>query len=156
MRSNYLRKNLHKTDISIKRTYFLHQWCPLYRDSTVIEFIFKWTIIILLRSLTQRLCNLSPKQTISILLTKLSICLILPWDSGVCFKIFEFYFELVLRPRLKIQPFYNYHYFSYTTLFYCFFSFILYEKYGIKLGIMFWNKVYKIRTHDNTAISIEM
>ena len=35
LRSNYLRENLYKADISIKRTLFLHQWCPLYRDSTV-------------------------------------------------------------------------------------------------------------------------
>ena len=35
MRSNYLRKNLYNVDISIKRTLFLHQWCPLCRDSTV-------------------------------------------------------------------------------------------------------------------------
>ena len=39
LRSNYLRKNLYKTDSSIKRTFFfLHQWYPLYRDSTVIIF----------------------------------------------------------------------------------------------------------------------
>ena len=37
LRSNYLRKNLYKADISMKRTLFLHQWCPLYRDSTVIR-----------------------------------------------------------------------------------------------------------------------
>ena len=36
LRSNYLRKNLYKADISIKWTLFLHQWCLLYRDSTVV------------------------------------------------------------------------------------------------------------------------
>ena len=35
-RPNDLRKNLYKVDISIKRTHFLHQWCPFYRDSTVL------------------------------------------------------------------------------------------------------------------------
>ena len=36
LRLNYLRKNLYKAD-----TFFFHQWCPLYRDSTVLSFIFK-------------------------------------------------------------------------------------------------------------------
>ena len=35
LRLNYLRKNLYKADISIKRTLFLYQWCSLYRDSAV-------------------------------------------------------------------------------------------------------------------------
>ena len=37
LRSNYLRKNLYKADISIKETLFLHQCCPLYRDFTVFS-----------------------------------------------------------------------------------------------------------------------
>ena len=37
LRSNYLQKNLYKADISIKWTVFLYQWCPLYRDFTVVQ-----------------------------------------------------------------------------------------------------------------------
>ena len=38
LRLSYLRKNLCKADISIKRTLFLPPWCPLYRDFAVLSF----------------------------------------------------------------------------------------------------------------------
>ena len=45
LRSNYLRKYFYKADISIKRTLFLLQWCPLYRDSTVSLSNVFWTAL---------------------------------------------------------------------------------------------------------------
>ena len=46
--SNYLGKNLYKVDSSIKRTLFLHQWCPFYSNSDLFSFsafFFFWQIL---------------------------------------------------------------------------------------------------------------